>query len=39
MKRIVFALTALTIGATMRVGSFQPFGAYTGVMATTVEYN
>lgn len=29
----------LTVGATMRVGSFQPFGAYTGVMATTVEYN
>lgn len=29
----------LTVGATMRVGSFQPFGAYSGVMATTVEYN
>jgi hypothetical protein len=29
----------LTVGATMRVKSFQPFGAYTGVMATTVEYN
>ena len=29
----------LTVGATMNVGSFQPFGAYTGVMATTVEYN
>jgi len=29
----------LNVGATMRVGSFQPFGAYTGVMATTVEYN
>lgn len=29
----------LTVGATMRTGSFQPFGAYTGVMATTVEYN
>lgn len=29
----------LTVGATMNVGSFQPFGAYTGVMAATVEYN
>ena len=29
----------LTVGATMRVGSFQPFGAYTGVLAATVEYN
>lgn len=29
----------LTVGATMRVGSFQPFGAYTGMLATTVEYN
>ncbi len=29
----------LTVGATMRIRSFQPFGAYTGVMATTVEYN
>ena len=29
----------LSVGATLRVGSFQPFGAYTGVMATTVEYN
>ena len=29
----------LTVGATMHVGSFQPFGTYTGVMTTTVEYN
>jgi hypothetical protein len=29
----------LNVGATMNVGSFQPFGAYTGIMATTVEYN
>jgi len=29
----------LNVGATMNVGSFQPFGAYQGVMATTVEYN
>jgi len=29
----------LTVGATMRVQSFQPFGSYQGVMATTVEYN
>lgn len=27
------------VGATMLVGSFQPFGAYQGTMATTVEYN
>ena len=29
----------LNVGATMNVGSFQPFGAYQGTMATTVEYN
>ena len=29
----------LAVGATLNVGSFQPFGAYSGVMATTVEYN
>ena len=30
---------SLNVGATMNVGSFQPFGAYRGIMATTVEYN
>lgn len=29
----------LNVGATLNVGSFQPFGAYSGVMATTIEYN
>ncbi|MBT8440268.1 MAG: DUF4402 domain-containing protein [Gammaproteobacteria bacterium] len=29
----------LNVGATMNVGSFQPFGAYRGLMTTTVEYN
>ena len=29
----------LNVGATMNVGSFQPFGAYQGIMTTTVEYN
>ena len=29
----------LNVGARMNVGSFQPFGAYTGIMTTTVEYN
>lgn len=29
----------LNVGATMNVGSFQPFGAYQGTMITTVEYN
>ena len=29
----------LNVGATLNVGSFQPFGAYRGVMSTTVEYN
>jgi hypothetical protein len=29
----------LNVGATMNVGSFQPFGAYRGTMTTTVEYN
>ncbi len=27
------------VGATLGVGSFQPFGSYSGVMATTIEYN
>ncbi|MGD2055096.1 MAG: DUF4402 domain-containing protein, partial [Gammaproteobacteria bacterium] len=29
----------MNVGARMNVGSFQPFGAYRGVMTTTVEYN
>ena len=29
----------LNVGATLVVGSFQPFGAYSGIMATTIEYN
>ena len=29
----------LNVGATMKVGSFQPFGSYRGIMATTIEYN
>jgi hypothetical protein len=29
----------LNVGATMNVDSFQPFGAYRGIMTTTVEYN
>ena len=29
----------MNVGATLNVGSFQPFGAYKGIMATTVEYN
>ncbi len=29
----------MNIGATLAVGSFQPFGSYSGVMATTIEYN
>jgi hypothetical protein len=29
----------LNVGARMNVGSFQPFGAYSGIMTTTVEYN
>ena len=29
----------MNIGATLGVGSFQPFGAYSGVMAATIEYN
>lgn len=29
----------LNVGATMNIGSFQPFGAYRGIMTTTVEYN
>ena len=29
----------LNIGARMNLDSFQPFGSYRGIMATTVEYN
>ena len=29
----------MNIGATLGVGSFQPFGAYSGIMTTIVEYN
>ena len=29
----------LHIGGTMKVKSFQPFGSYKGIMATTIEYN
>ena len=29
----------MNIGGTLGVGSFQPVGAYSGVMATTIEYN
>lgn len=29
----------LNVGATLNVGSFQAFGAYRGLMSTTVEYN
>jgi len=29
----------LYIGATLGVGSFQAFGAYSGIMSTTIEYN
>lgn len=29
----------LNIGATMKVGSFQPFGSYKGTMSTTIEYD
>ncbi len=29
----------MNIGATLGVGSFQPFGSYSGVMAATIEYN
>lgn len=29
----------LNVGATLGVGSFQPFGAYSGIMATTIEYD
>ena len=29
----------MNIGATLVVGSFQPFGAYRGTMITTIEYN
>ena len=30
---------SLNVGATLGVGSFQPFGAYSGIMTTTIEYN
>lgn len=30
---------SLGVGARLNVGSFQPFGAYSGLMSTTVEYN
>jgi lipopolysaccharide export system protein LptA len=29
----------MNIGATLNVGSFQPFGAYRGIMSTTVDYD
>ena len=29
----------MNVGATLGVGSFQPFGAYRGVMSTTVDYD
>ncbi len=29
----------LSVAARLNVGSFQPFGAYRGLMSTTVEYN
>ena len=29
----------MNIGATLNVGSFQPFGAYKGVMSATVDYD
>lgn len=29
----------LSVSARLNVGSFQPFGSYSGLMATTVEYN
>ncbi len=29
----------LLLGSTLNVGIFQPFGAYSGVMAVTVNYN
>ena len=29
----------MNIGATLGIGSFQPFGAYSGVMNTTIEYH
>lgn len=29
----------LSVAARLNVGSFQPFGAYSGLMTTTVEYN
>jgi hypothetical protein len=29
----------MNVGATLGVGSFQPFGAYSGIMTATIEYN
>lgn len=29
----------MNVGATLGVGSFQPFGSYRGIMAATIEYN
>ena len=29
----------VNVGATLNVGSFQPFGAYRGIMSTTVDYD
>lgn len=29
----------MNVGATLGVDSFQPFGAYRGIMETTIEYN
>ena len=29
----------LSVAARLNIGSFQPFGAYSGLMETTVEYN
>jgi len=29
----------LSVAARLNVGGFQPFGSYTGLMTTTVEYN
>ena len=29
----------MSVAARLNVGSFQPFGTYSGVMSTTVEYN
>jgi len=29
----------VNIGATLGVGTFQPFGSYSGILTTTIEYN